>query len=115
MKKLLPVIPAFFITAVFFTGAFALEGASKVKLDNGLTAILIEDHSQPLVSVQVWVKAGSINENTKTYGLSHFLEHLIFKGSKNYPGDEMTRKTETNGGSINAATSKEYTQYHIDI
>ena len=86
-----------------------------MKLDNGLTAILIEDHSQPLVSVQVWVKAGSINENTKTYGLSHFLEHLIFKGSKNYPGDEMTRKTETNGGSINAATSKEYTQYHIDI
>lgn len=68
-----------------------------------------------MVSVNVWVKTGSVNENEKQAGLSHFIEHLLFKGSKNYPGDLMTRNVEKMGGLINAATSKEYTCYYIDI
>ena len=91
------------------------KGAITVKLDNGLTVLIKEDHSQPVVSVQVWVKVGSINENSGQKGLSHFLEHLLFKGTEKYPGDEISRRVENEGGSINAATSKEYTQYHIDI
>jgi len=62
-----------------------------VRLQNGTTVLINENHSQPLVSVQVWVKVGSNNENEKTSGLSHFIEHLIFKGSKNYPGDFRVR------------------------
>ncbi|OGS19279.1 MAG: hypothetical protein A2219_04465 [Elusimicrobia bacterium RIFOXYA2_FULL_50_26] len=91
------------------------KGVLPVQLDNGLTLLIKEDHSQPLVTVQVWVKTGSVNETPRTAGLSHFLEHLIFKGTKLYPADEITRRTETQGGVINAATSKEFTQYYIDI
>ena len=92
-------------------GGFCFEKNIK----NGITAVIIENHNSPVVSAQIWVKVGSINETKDTSGLSHFLEHLIFKGSKNYPGDMMTRLTETQGGVINAATSKEFTQFHIDI
>lgn len=91
------------------------KGAQKVQLDNGLTVIIKELHSQPVVSVQVWVKVGSVNETPKTTGLSHFLEHLIFKGSEKYPGPEIAKTVETQGGVINAGTSKEFTQFYIDI
>lgn len=91
------------------------KGVDYMKLSNGLTVVLKKDDSVPVVSVNVWVKTGSINENEKQAGLSHFIEHLLFKGSKNYPGDLMTRNVEKMGGLINAATSKEYTCYYIDI
>ena len=91
------------------------KGVKNVNLRNGMTVLIKENHSQPLVSVQVWVKVGSINENESTAGLSHFIEHLIFKGSRKYPGDAITRKVETRRGMINAATSKEFTEFYIDI
>jgi zinc protease len=90
------------------------DGVKKTILNNGLTVILKEDHSHPVVSVQVWVKAGSVNETEKTSGLTHFLEHLIFKGTEKYPGMEISGRVEKNGGVINAATSKEYTFFHIE-
>ena len=113
MKKFIVLTMLFFIAR----GAFGsgMKGALPVQLDNGLTLLIKEDHSQPLVTVQVWVKTGSVNETPETAGLSHFLEHLIFKGTKLYPADEITRRTETQGGVINAGTSKEFTQYYIDI
>ncbi|MCB4790928.1 MAG: insulinase family protein [Elusimicrobia bacterium] len=85
-----------------------------MKLDNGLTVIIKKDNSLPIVSVQVWVRVGSVNESDKTSGLSHFLEHLLFKGTKDYPGTEISRIVETQGGVINAATSKELTYFYID-
>lgn len=114
-------ISLFILAAVFCTTAASAatyslwKGASKVRLDNGLTVMIREDHTQPVVSVQVWVKAGSVNETPKTAGLSHFLEHLIFKGTDKYPGQEITHAVETQGGLINAGTSKEFTQFYIDI
>lgn len=92
-----------------------LKDVRMLKLDNGLSALFKRDDSSPLVSIEVWVGVGSINEDEKTRGLSHFLEHLIFKGSKKYPGDAISHLVETNGGVINAGTSKEYTVYYIDI
>lgn len=116
MKNALILLSVFF-AAVQISGANTSiwKGTTNVKLENGLTVLLKEDHSQPLVTVQVWVNAGSVYENEKTYGLSHFLEHLIFKGTKTYPGDMISRVVETSGGNINAATSKEFTEYYIDI
>jgi len=118
MKKLL-LLSAIMLSINAYSSASSdnsiFKGVTKVRLQNGTTVLINENHSQPLVSVQVWVKVGSNNENEKTSGLSHFIEHLIFKGSKNYPGDLITRNTETNGGVINAATSKEFTHFHIDI
>ncbi len=82
---------------------------------NGLTAVIKKDSSVPIVSVNIWVKTGSINETSAQAGLSHFIEHLVFKGSKNYPGNTITENVEKMGGLINAATSKEYTCFYIDI
>jgi hypothetical protein len=117
MKKSILLI---FLTITFSCASiYAVQNISKgvqqVKLDNGLTVLIKENHSQPLVSVQVWVKVGSVNEKDSQKGLTHFLEHLLFKGTKNYPGDEISRRVEAQGGIINAGTSKEYTHYHIDI
>ncbi len=91
------------------------KGVNCMKLSNGVTVVIKKDDSVPVASVNVWVKTGSINEKSFQSGLSHFIEHLMFKGSRNYQGDLMTRNVEKMGGIINAATSKEYTCYYIDI
>lgn len=91
------------------------KGVKTVKHDNGLTSVLIHDNNSLAASVNVYVRTGSIDEKSTQAGLSHFLEHLMFKGSKNYTGDELSRRVENMGGYINAATSKEYTVYYINI
>lgn len=111
-KILISVILLFSITLIY---ADVYKGAKFMKFSNGLNAVIKKDTSVPVVSVNIWVRVGSINENQDQAGLSHFIEHLLFKGSKNYQGDLMTRNVEKMGGVINAATSKEYTCYYIDI
>lgn len=91
-----------------------LERTQNLTLSNGMKVLLCPEAGTGVTSVQVWVSAGSIYENEKTAGLSHFLEHLIFKGTLKFPGDEISRLVETSGGAINAGTSKEYTVYYID-
>ena len=91
------------------------KGVKRVKYDNGLTSILRSDKNSLAASVAVYVKTGAVNEKPHQAGLSHFLEHLMFKGSKNYPGDELSRRVENMGGYINAATGNEYTFYYIDV
>jgi predicted Zn-dependent peptidase len=86
-----------------------------VKYENGLTSVLINDKSSLTAAAIVFVRAGSVNEKPSQSGLSHFLEHLMFKGSKNYIGNLMNRNVENMGGYINAATSKEFTMYYINI
>ncbi|MDR3274473.1 MAG: insulinase family protein [Endomicrobium sp.] len=86
-----------------------------MKYENGLTLVLKNDKNSLVASVVVFVRTGSVDEKPSQAGLSHFLEHLMFKGSKNYPGDLMSRNVENIGGYINAATVKEYTMYYISI
>jgi predicted Zn-dependent peptidase len=86
-----------------------------MKYANGLTSILINDKNSLTVAVIVFVRTGSVDEKPSQSGLSHFLEHLMFKGSKNYTGDLMSRNVENMGGYINAATAKEFTMYYINI
>lgn len=90
------------------------KGLFTMRLDNGLTMLVTEQHELPVVSVQVWVGVGSVDEPVSVRGLSHFLEHLMFKGTTHFPGDEISRRVEKTGGVINAGTSKEFTQYYID-
>jgi len=84
-------------------------------LDNGLVVLLKKSPELPVVSVQVWVKTGSIYETEQTNGISHFLEHLVFKGTEKYLVNQISKKIESYGGIINAGTSKEYTVYFVDI
>jgi len=84
-------------------------------LPNGLTLVHRPDFSSEVVSVQVWVKTGSIHEDTLIgSGLSHYLEHMLFKGTSLRDGKSISREVHAIGGSINAYTTFDRTVYYID-
>ena len=81
-------------------------------LSNGLKVIIREDHRAPMVMTQIWYKVGSSDESGNILGVSHALEHMMFKGTHKVPNDEFTRLSRIYGGSINAATFTNYTNYY---
>jgi len=81
------------------------------QLDNGLKLIVKEDHRAPVVVSQVWYKVGASYEHDGITGVSHVLEHMMFKGTDDHPAGEFSRIISENGGSENAFTSKDYTAY----
>ena len=103
-----------FVLLVFSTAVFATEYTIQ-KLPNGQTLIVYEIHNNPIVTIDTWIKTGSINENDSNNGISHFLEHLFFKGTIKHPAGEMDRLLESKGAIVNAATSKDFTHYYITI
>jgi zinc protease len=86
-----------------------------IRLDNGLRCILDQRKDTGVVAVQVWVKVGSRYEDDRIAGITHFIEHLIFKGTEKGGGYEIAPRIEALGGSINAFTSYDNTVYHIVI
>lgn len=87
---------------------------SKSVLSSGLSVVTVPMPSLESVTVTVWVKTGSRNENTKNNGVSHFLEHMFFKGTTNRPtAKQIAEEIDQIGGVQNAGTSKEYTEYYI--
>lgn len=85
-------------------------------LPNGITLLLKADRSAAVASAQVWVKTGSVHEGAHLgAGLSHYLEHMLFKGTAKRNGREISAEVQTRGGEINAYTSFERTVYHIDL
>jgi zinc protease len=87
----------------------------KATLDNGLTVIVKEMPGTRVATVQIWVKAGSVYENTEEAGITHFIEHMIFKGTETRGPGELAGAIEGVGGRINAYTSYEYTVYHATL
>lgn len=85
------------------------------KLDNGMQIIVSEDHRSPVVLTQLWYKIGSMDEVAGKTGLSHALEHMMFKGTDNVPAGEYSRQISALGGNENAYTSPEETVYHVTI
>ncbi|HVU99843.1 MAG TPA: pitrilysin family protein, partial [Verrucomicrobiae bacterium] len=91
-------------------------GVRLTRLENGLTIIVREDHSAPVVSAQAWCMAGSIHEgNWLGAGMSHVLEHMLFKGTTMRPGSRIDQEVQEAGGYMNAYTSFDRTVYHIDV
>ena len=91
-------------------------GVKLTTLDNGLTIIVREDHNAPVVSAQAWAMAGSIHEGRWLgAGLSHVLEHMLFKGTTTRPGSRIDQEVQEAGGYMNAYTSFDRTVYHIDV
>lgn len=88
---------------------------SKFKLKNGLDVRLIPSSKSPVVSVQMWVKTGSADERVAEQGISHFIEHLVFKGTKNFGVGEIARTVEASGGELNAWTSFDQTVFYVNI
>jgi zinc protease len=91
------------------------DDARRFTLENGFTVILKENHSAPVVSIQVWVKTGSANETDKEAGITHLIEHMIFKGTPTKKTGEIARTIEASGGHINAYTSFDQTVYYVEI
>ncbi len=88
------------------------QAVSETVLKNGLRVIVKPDHRAPVVISQVWYKVGSSYETGGTTGVSHVLEHMMFKGTEKYPAGEFNKIISRNGGEDNAFTSKDYTAYY---
>jgi len=87
---------------------------SLVRLENGLRVVTIPMPSLESATVTVWVKTGSRNELARVAGISHFLEHMVFKGSKKRPSARaISEAVDAIGGEFNAATAKEWTNFYI--
>ncbi len=84
-------------------------------LDNGLEVILAEDQAHPVVSVQLWVKAGSLHEEAwMGAGLAHLVEHMLFKGTAKRGPAQIAQDIQERGGQVNAYTTLNRTVYYID-
>ncbi|MFM9906087.1 MAG: M16 family metallopeptidase [Nitrospiraceae bacterium] len=84
-------------------------------LSNGMKVLLVEAPKAPVVTVQVWYKVGSRNEVMGRAGLSHMLEHMMFKGTVKYPKGTFSRLIRKNGGIDNAFTSQDFTAYFENL
>ncbi len=94
-----------------WTAAASPAEVHEFKLDNGLKLIVKEDHRAPVVVSQVWYKVGSSYEHSGITGLSHVLEHMMFKGTRKHGPNEASRIISANGGRENAFTGRDYTVY----
>jgi zinc protease len=93
------------------SGAAIRDSVTDTRLSNGLKVIMFENRKAPLVTFQVWYRVGSRNEQWHKTGLSHVLEHMMFKGTPAVPGPEFSRIIQENGGNYNAFTSSDFTAY----
>ncbi|HEU4364881.1 MAG TPA: pitrilysin family protein [Candidatus Krumholzibacteria bacterium] len=85
----------------------------RTRLSNGLTVLIREDHSSPIVAVNMWFGVGSVHETEEMNGLAHFQEHMVFKGTKKYGVGDIGRIVKSAGGNLNAGTSYSYTMYYV--
>lgn len=89
--------------------------AQSATLDNGMEVVVVPNHLAPLAHVMVWYKIGSSQETPGTSGSAHFLEHLMFKGTKSTEPGAYSRQIRAMGGEDNAFTSKDYTAYYATV
>jgi len=89
----------------------AEDQVTSFTLDNGMDVVVIEDHRAPVVVHMVWYRAGAADEKAGVSGVAHFLEHLLFKGTKTMEPGEFSATVARNGGRDNAFTSYDYTAY----
>ena len=85
--------------------------AVQFRLDNGLDVVVIPDRRAPVVTHMVWYRVGAADEETGQSGIAHFLEHLMFKGTKKHPDGAFSKRITEIGGQENAFTSADYTAY----
>lgn len=91
------------------------EGPHVIRLKNGMSLLIKEDDRFPLVNVRLFVQAGSAYENPEQAGISHLLEHMVFKGTNTRGPGKTALEIESVGGDMNAATSFDYTVYYVEV
>lgn len=87
----------------------------KYQLKNGLKVLMVPSHKSPVLSIQMWVKTGSADEKKGEEGISHFIEHLVFKGTRKFKVGEIASQVEAAGGELNAYTSFDQTVFYVTI
>ena len=90
-------------------------GAEGFTLDNGLQVVVIPNHRAPVVTQMVWYKVGAADEPRGKSGIAHFLEHLMFRGTKDVGPGQFSRQVAQNGGRDNAFTAEDYTAFHQTV
>ena len=120
--RMLTAITVSLLLAIAAGPAWAVDGSglevdppTRYELDNGLEIVVIPDRRAPVVTHMIWYKVGSADEPWGKSGIAHFLEHLMFKGTKNVPAGEFSAEVAAIGGKENAFTSYDYTAYYQKI
>jgi zinc protease len=103
------------LCSLSFAGATLADRVSETVLPNGLKVLLLENHKAPVITFQVWYRVGSRNEAWEKTGLSHMLEHMMFKGTTRFGPEQFSRIIQENGGNDNAFTSADYTAYFENL
>ncbi len=91
------------------------EAVQSYQLPNGMKILVVENHRAPVIVSQIWYKIGASYEHDGITGVSHVLEHMMFKGTKKYPGGKFSEIIAANGGEENAFTGQDYTAYFQKI
>ncbi len=121
MKRAAAGAFAVLLLALSAAGALAADAqkiaanAVSFTLANGLQVVVIPDHRAPVVTHMVWYKAGAADDPPGKSGIAHFLEHLMFKGTKAHPEGEFSARVAAVGGDGNAFTTEDYTAYHQTV
>src|SRR4051812_19859069 len=115
MKQLLPYIEGHPVAA---TGELVMEGLRNVRrevLSNGLTILTEEMPHIRSVSIGIWIKTGSRHETPELNGISHFVEHMVFKGTRNRTAEQIAREVDSVGGNMDAFTAKECVCFDVKV
>lgn len=92
-----------------------MEKPTRTTLTNGMRVILLENHTAPVVSWNLWANVGSVNEKDNEAGLCHLIEHMLFKGTGRRPVGQIAKEVEAAGGDMNAYTSFDETVFYINM
>jgi len=113
--RFIPFLIILSTSLILNTGPSMADEQKVYTLHNGMRVVVDEDSRFPLVSLRLYIRAGSSHEPPGQEGISHFLEHMVFKGSEKRAPGEAAREIEEAGGSLNAGTSFDYTVYTVDL
>lgn len=108
-------LSVFFLCSLVLHGAGAEEVVLHERLPNGLNVVVREAYASPTVSVNVFIRAGSLHESTEATGLAHFYEHMFFRGTPSRNGLQFKKAIESLGGTTNATTSRDMTHFYINL
>jgi zinc protease len=115
MRFLLPVLVVIITLSCSAHAQEKVFNAQSHTLDNGMEIVVIPNHRAPVITHMVWYKVGAADEKWGKSGIAHFMEHLMFKGTKDIPPGEFSKRIKALGGNDNAFTSHDYTAYFQSI
>ncbi len=115
LKYILVLLISILISDIAIPGIKFNDRIEQYQLENGLKVILIKDNRSPIVMSSIWYKVGSSYEHEGITGISHILEHMMFKGTKNTKAGEFSKEIKKIGGTENAFTGKDFTGYYQKV